>query len=129
MENLKIQNSQQKNRIIYSSFLLIILFWLFDFLTTVIGLSLGATETNQIVKEFLDMSFPISYIFIIVFTLSIIVITFGFLECVFLVSERYYKVEIPIYIQSLCYSFLTVYMILNSFLAVINNISVILSLI
>jgi hypothetical protein len=129
LENLKIQNSQQKNRIIYSSFLLIILFWLFDFLTTVIGLSLGATETNQIVKEFLDMSFPISYIFIIVFTLSIIVITFGFLECVFLVSERYYKVEIPIYIQSLCYSFLTVYMILNSFLAVINNISVILSLI
>ena len=125
MKNQFQQSNKQKLRIVIISLLLIMIFWVFDFATTVIGLSLGATETNLITKGFFESS---NYFLLFVFTISIILAVFGFLELSFLISRRLFNVDVPLYVESVFYSSIVVYFILNSIYAITNNFIVIMML-
>jgi len=121
----KIQRVQRAQLI---CFLFLILIHILDIISTIIGLNLGAYETNTVSAYFFNFGIP-GFILNTVRYMCIILLIFIILENILILYENLSYKEASLTLIVGVYFIISLSLFIGVLLAVLNNISVILSLI
>jgi len=101
--------------------------YILDLITTIIGLSLGAVENNPIAYNIFTMSNTGKIIGMFLFIFFWEVIMFSLVEVAYIVYKKLFDENLRVYVTLLLTGLLII--LYNSFMAIVNNLYVILNLI
>jgi len=115
------------NRARIICFLILISVHILDDITTALGLSVGAIETNPVTSHFFVLG-NVGYIFSSIYVTSLFILGFVFLEINFFIFERIMFEEIKVKTKVAFYFLFTVIVATGILNAVVSNIRIFLML-
>ena len=127
-ENKRLSQKEYKNyivnRTILICFISLVLVHILDIISTIIGLSLGARETNPVTAYLFTFKFW-GFILGSIYVISIFVVCFMIIEIGFIIYKKIVYQEAPLSLVCGVYIGFTMLNIIGIGLAIINNINVI----